>query len=290
MPTNKAAENALGTMGAICWTIQLVPQIWKSWRRKSTEGLSHWLVLLWGLSGAFLGVYAIVQDLNIPLIIQPQLFGILSFVSWTQCQYYGNKRPLAQCIVTSGCIAAVAGGFQAGMVFAVRPAYHKGDDWSVKVFGIISSVIIAVALLPQYYEIYRHREVIGISVLFMAIDLLGGVFSDLSLAFKAHFDVVAGVTYSLVVVMDGIVILLALILNPRARRCRKRIASVTTGSPTGATIWDAHQSEHNANGTDCTAPESPNLRPRTTVGSEDDREKSINNVNDTSHTNGTKAE
>lgn len=145
----------------------------------------------------------------------------------------------------------------------------------------------------------------------MAIDLLGGVFSDLSLAFKAHFDVVAGVTYSLVVVlpicmswthsldtdplftfqvMDGIVILLALILNPRARRCRKRIASVTTGSPTGATIWDAHQSEHNANGTDCTAPESPNLRPRTTVGSEDDREKSINNVNDTSHTNGTKAE
>ena len=34
----------------------------------------------------------------------------------------------------------------------------------------------------------------------MLIDMLGGVFSDLSLAFKEDFDVVAGVSYSLVVV------------------------------------------------------------------------------------------
>lgn len=34
----------------------------------------------------------------------------------------------------------------------------------------------------------------------MTIDLLGGVFSDLSLVFKPRFDVIAGVAYSLVVV------------------------------------------------------------------------------------------
>ena len=53
---------------------------------------------------------------------------------------------------------------------------------------------------PQYYEIYKYREVIGISIPFMVIDLLGGVFSDLSLVFKPKFDVIAGVAYSLVVV------------------------------------------------------------------------------------------
>ena len=52
---------------------------------------------------------------------------------------------------------------------------------------------------PQYYEIYKHREVIGISILFMIIDLLGGLFSDLSLVFRPNFDVIAGVAYSLVV-------------------------------------------------------------------------------------------
>ena len=37
-------------------------------------------------------------------------------------------------------------------------------------------------------------------MLFMTIDFLGGVLSDLSLVFKAKFDVIAGVAYSLVVV------------------------------------------------------------------------------------------
>jgi hypothetical protein len=42
--------------------------------------------------------------------------------------------------------------------------------------------------------------VIGISITFMIVDLLGGVFSDLSLVFKTDFDAIAAVTYTLVVV------------------------------------------------------------------------------------------
>lgn len=40
--------------------------------------------LLWGISGAFLGVYVVVQDLNVPLIVQPQVLSFLSLVSWAQ--------------------------------------------------------------------------------------------------------------------------------------------------------------------------------------------------------------
>ena len=58
----------------------------------------------------------------------------------------------------------------------------------------------SASLRPQYWEIYKFKEVVGISTLFMLVDMLGGVFSDLSLAFKDNFDVVAGVSYSLVVV------------------------------------------------------------------------------------------
>ncbi|OCH96320.1 PQ-loop-domain-containing protein [Obba rivulosa] len=229
MPANSAAENVLGTIGTICWTVQLIPQIWKSWRDKSTEGLSHWLLLMWGVSGAFLGVYAIVQDLNIPLIIQPQLFGVLSFVSWGQCQYYGEKRSRTTAIIMAVTATAVTAGFEVGMVFAVRPSFNKGNHGPVEAFGIISAVIISLALLPQYYEIYKHREVVGISLLFMTVDCLGGVFNDLSLAFKASFDITAGVTYSLVVFLDGTILLLAAILNPVARRRRKRAAvEITT--------------------------------------------------------------
>ncbi|KAI0766700.1 PQ loop repeat-domain-containing protein [Trametes elegans] len=224
MPANSAAENALGTIGTVCWTIQLVPQIWKSWRTKSTEGLSEWLVLLWGASGPFLGVYAIVENLNIPLIVQPQLFGVLAYVSWAQCQYYGRKR--SKWAVLAMCVAlmAVSAGFEAGMVYAVKPAYNSGNIRPVQFFGIFSSVLIALALLPQYWEIYKYKEVVGLSIVFITVDMAGGVFSDLSLAFKEEFDIIAGVTYSIVVVMDGVVLICALILNPMAERRRKRMA------------------------------------------------------------------
>ena len=45
MKENKSAENALGTLGAVFWTIQILPQIWKSYRTKSTRGLSASLML-----------------------------------------------------------------------------------------------------------------------------------------------------------------------------------------------------------------------------------------------------
>ena len=53
---------------------------------------------------------------------------------------------------------------------------------------------------PQFYEIYKHGAVLGISLTFMAVDLLGGVSSILSLIFKNRVDVTAAVAYSLVVV------------------------------------------------------------------------------------------
>lgn len=46
-----------------------------------------------------------------------------------------------------------------------------------------------------------HSEVVGISVPFMVVDMLGGVFSDLSLVFKPPpFNTIAAISYSLVVV------------------------------------------------------------------------------------------
>ncbi len=102
------------------------------------------------------------------------------------------------------------------MVFAVRPSYEHGNYRGVNFFGVFASVMLAAGLLPQFYEIYKHKEVIGISKLFMLVDLLGGtapsnshipridtvlgVFSLLSLVFRDTFDVLAGVAYSLVVV------------------------------------------------------------------------------------------
>jgi hypothetical protein len=111
-------------------------------------------------------------------------------------------------------------------------------------------------LSPQFVEIWRRREVVGISILFMLVDCLGGVFSMLSLVFKDKIDVIASVTYLAVVVspphshwrttintpnrnpqvLDGLVLLLAAILNPRAKRRRAREADRNTDANAALTI------------------------------------------------------
>ncbi|KAF8740765.1 hypothetical protein AX14_007399 [Amanita brunnescens Koide BX004] len=221
MPTNRIAENFFGTLGTVCWTFQLLPQIVKSWREGSTHGLSHWLVLIWGISQVFVGAYAVVENLNIPLIIQPQLFGLFSLVSWGQCLYYGKGHSKLATISMTLAAITFTGVCEVGLVFAIRPSYERGNDIGTLVVGILSSVFIGVGLLPQYWEIYKRREVLGISFLFLFIDMAGGVLNDLSLVFKQTFNILAAITYTLVIVMDGIILVAALLLNPRAARQRK---------------------------------------------------------------------
>lgn len=40
-----AADKTLATIGAVLWSVQVIPQIVKSYRTKSTEGLSPILML-----------------------------------------------------------------------------------------------------------------------------------------------------------------------------------------------------------------------------------------------------
>ena len=33
-------------LGTVCWSGQVIPQIWKNWRRKDTTGLSAYMLLI----------------------------------------------------------------------------------------------------------------------------------------------------------------------------------------------------------------------------------------------------
>lgn len=48
------------------------------------------MMMLWAVAGAPLAVYNVVENFNIALQIQPQILTSLSFITWTQCQYYSS--------------------------------------------------------------------------------------------------------------------------------------------------------------------------------------------------------
>ncbi|KZP01581.1 hypothetical protein CALVIDRAFT_559392 [Calocera viscosa TUFC12733] len=206
MPVNLIAENVFGTIGTVCWCIQLIPQAYKSWREKSTFGLSPWLMLIWASASLPLGVYNIAQNVNIPLILQPQLFGILAAVCWAQCLHYEYRLSVPRSIITFCVFLVTLAGLQVGFV-------------------------------PQFYEIWRLKEVSGISTSFMVIDGLGGLFSALSLVFKESIDPLLAFSYISIIILDALVIILKLVLNPLAARRRAREAEARDAS-TEAPVQD----------------------------------------------------
>ncbi|KAL5633348.1 hypothetical protein ACGC1H_003742 [Rhizoctonia solani] len=147
MPVNEVAENILATIGTVLWTAQLVPQVVKSYREKSTEGLSPWLMFIWALSAWFLGVYAIVQNISIPIILQPQLFGALAALSWIQCLYYGSKKSRLFCASLYMAFLVAMAGFEVGLSLVIRSggrvAYPRHGDYecSPNFSRIVTSVL-----------------------------------------------------------------------------------------------------------------------------------------------------
>ena len=90
------------------------------------------------MSATAFAVYAVSEKLNVPLILQPHLFGSLCLISWgqvrncnafysltfpvklRQCQYYGNKHSKFKSIMMAAFTAALLGGLEIGMIFVVR--------------------------------------------------------------------------------------------------------------------------------------------------------------------------
>lgn len=89
-PSIPPAATVLGTIGTVLWCVQLVPQVWRNYRTKSTEGLPTAMMFLWACCGAPFGAYAVVQGFNVPIQVQPQVFCLLCLTSWAQCLRYGR--------------------------------------------------------------------------------------------------------------------------------------------------------------------------------------------------------
>ncbi|KAI5479325.1 hypothetical protein MNV49_003843 [Pseudohyphozyma bogoriensis] len=199
---NDVAKNVLGTIGAILWSTQMVPQIFSG--------------------SVFLGAYAVIQNLAVPLLIQPQLFCFFTVLAWAQCLYYDQGKSKRVSIASPIAVYVFAGGIEVGLVLGTRTLSKHAQDKAILCYGLLSAISIIAGLIPQYLEIMRLRAVIGISLIFLAVDMTGAVLSTLALAVSSgSFDILAAVSYCLAFGLELGVLILAAILNPIYYRRKK---------------------------------------------------------------------
>lgn len=201
---NEVAANVLGTIGTVCWCIQLIPQIVHNYRRKNCTGLQPLMLFLWSASGVPFSIYFVSRRSTIPIMIQPQIFTTLCLVTWFQSLIYppvaiGYKKA----ILYSLCFIIASLALEFGFIFPVRTAYDHGTMWPSLIFGIIASVLLAIGLVPPYFELAKRQgEVVGINFLFLTLDSMGAWFSILSLIFSEELDILGIVLYCIVAVME----------------------------------------------------------------------------------------
>ncbi|KAG9305588.1 hypothetical protein G9A89_001649 [Geosiphon pyriformis] len=74
-------ENTFGLLGTLLWSLQLLPQ--------GTLGTK--IEIFSVFASIFFGIYAVLLNLSIPLMAQPQIFGLISLLCHVQCLYYENE-------------------------------------------------------------------------------------------------------------------------------------------------------------------------------------------------------
>ncbi|KAJ5741762.1 PQ loop repeat protein [Penicillium manginii] len=212
----------LGTIGTVFWCIQLVPQIWYNWRRKKTEGLPVMMGFLWagsdenirdrrcsyGSLSDFTGIditkktrtcYCAKQKVNLPLQIQPQIFGFFSTIIWAQILYYNHNYSKIKATLVCCGLLALLGGLEALLVLTLRIPYEKGITWPDLVVGIVAAIMLGAGIVPVYFELWkREGRVVGFNWVFLCIDTLGGLFSLFALAAEGSFDILGGIMYIIV--------------------------------------------------------------------------------------------
>ncbi|KAF2175763.1 hypothetical protein K469DRAFT_609544, partial [Zopfia rhizophila CBS 207.26] len=180
-----------------CWCIQVKLQlIWHNWRKKSTEGLPGLMLMLWASCAVPFGVYAIVQNFNLPLQLQPQCFGGLTLICWGQALVYHNHWRVWTATLVTIFIAVSFAVTELVLVLTLRRPYSNGIEWPMTMMAIIASVMLAVGLIPPYFELAkRNGRVIGINFIFLTVDWLGAFFSLMALVAQHTFDVLGGSLY-----------------------------------------------------------------------------------------------
>lgn len=200
---NAVAENVLGTIGTVFWCIQLAPQIFVNFRAKNCEGLPPMMMFLWAASGVPFSIYFVGTDGSIPLKIQPQLFTLLCTISWAQTLYYPPIQiPRKRMWIVLGVFVLISIGLEVGLILWLRPVYRHGTTWPMLLVGIVASILLAVGLIPPYFELAkRNGRVVGINFGFLLLDSLGAFFSILSVVFGT-MDIMSMVLYAIVLGME----------------------------------------------------------------------------------------
>ncbi|KAI9002160.1 hypothetical protein DFJ74DRAFT_639610 [Hyaloraphidium curvatum] len=243
-------KQVFAALGFVFFSFQLAPQVWKNYKNKNTEGLATAMIMIWYIASLLLAGYAVGIGLTILVIIQPQIFTAFNVAVLVQIFYYmpnnpssyfarkGYRIPMPTAWLIFFGALALSAAIVAGLYFAIRYAYDTGQNSVILALGYLPTVFVFIGFLPQFWEIYRYKRVMGISLMFLLIDALGGIFNTISLAFHETFDIPAATCFLVIAACDLLIIALYFPLEAAWRKNNPAEAAAEAAAKRGEVVVD----------------------------------------------------
>lgn len=200
---SEKASTVLGTFGTVCWCIQLIPQIIQNFRYKNCVGLPPLMMFLWAACGVPFAIYFISTRANLAVQVQPCLFLFFCSITWIQTLYYPPiKMNRLKIVMIAVSFLLIGVGMIIGFVLWLRDLYDEGTTWPTLIFGILASILLALGLIPPYFELAKRQgRVIGINFLFLFVDFMGAFLSMLSVV-VGNMDIMGIILYCICMALE----------------------------------------------------------------------------------------
>jgi len=180
---NSIASFALGVLSIIFYSVVYYPQFYVIYKTKKTDGISIWMLLVWGQADFLSLVGVVVLNLELSLIIIGWYHAFVGFLMTMYTLYYEKDNKFIKYIAV-GVYYGINISVSLYLTIAFLYNYEAGT-----VLGWASSIFYIIGRFPQLYLNYRRKTTEGLSMLMYIFTILGNTFYLLSvLAFSLEPD------------------------------------------------------------------------------------------------------
>ena len=164
---NSIASFAFGILSIIFYSVVYYPQFYLIYKTKKTEGISIWMLLVWGQADFMSLVGTVILNLELSLIIIGWYHAVVGLLMTVYTLLYEKDNKLVK---YSAVAIYYIINISVCVYLTTTMIYNFEAGTSI---GWVSSVLYIVGRFPQLYLNYRRKTTEVLSILMYIFKILG---------------------------------------------------------------------------------------------------------------------